>query len=64
MGLFRAHRRYDFFGGGHFGQMGPFYAHFGPGGSRPTGSSRGSVSGPLAPRGSGKGACALARGGG
>ena len=30
VGLFRVHRRYDFFGGGHFGQIGPFYAHFSP----------------------------------
>ena len=33
VGLFRVPRRYDFFGGGHFGQMGPFCAHFSPEGS-------------------------------
>ena len=33
VGLFRVTRRYDFFCGGHFGQMGPFCAHFSPEGS-------------------------------
>jgi hypothetical protein len=33
VGLFRVHCRYIFFGGGHFGQMGPFCAHFSPEGS-------------------------------
>jgi hypothetical protein len=34
VGLFRVHRRHIFFfDGGHFGQMGPFCAHFSPEGS-------------------------------
>ena len=30
VGLFMGVRRYDFFLGGHFGEIGPFYAHFSP----------------------------------
>ena len=30
VGLFMGLRRYDFFLGGHFGEIGPFYAHFSP----------------------------------
>ena len=30
VGLFMGLRRYDFFWGGHFGEIGPFYAHFSP----------------------------------
>ena len=35
VGLFMGVRRYDFFLGGHFGEIGPFLAHF-----RPKGSNR------------------------
>jgi hypothetical protein len=30
VGLFMGLRRYDFFLGGHFGEIGPFYARFSP----------------------------------
>ena len=30
VGLFMGVGRYDFFLGGHFGEIGPFYAHFSP----------------------------------
>jgi hypothetical protein len=30
VGLFMGVRRDDFFGGGHFDEIGPFYAHFSP----------------------------------
>jgi hypothetical protein len=30
VGLFMGICRYNFFWGGHFGEIGPFYAHFGP----------------------------------
>ena len=63
VGLFRVPRRYDFFCGGHFGQMGPFYAHFSPEGCNRecerehnfTPGLTGGLCGPLVPRG--KGAC-------
>jgi hypothetical protein len=29
-GLFMGVRKYIFLGGGHFGEIGPFYAHFSP----------------------------------